>query len=146
MRAFFSQDAASSKLNANNIQAGVGVWNGASSGKGKKESMKREKQKGTTKNNGHMKGQMENHYSRHNPSSKHPLPPNETSSVSNGLYIIELLAKETPWKPLNNTGYCQGYWLLLRTDNKSLLMKRTFKNLLTTEKLRQYLPRPFTST
>lgn len=37
------------------------------------------------------------------------LPPNKTSSAKNGLYLIELLAKEPNGNPPNNSGYCQVY-------------------------------------
>lgn len=34
----------------------------------------------------------------------HLISPNETSSISNGLCLIELLDKVAPWKPSNNPG------------------------------------------
>jgi hypothetical protein len=41
----------------------------------------------------------------------HLLSPNEASSIRNGLYLIELLAKGVPWEPPSKLGYSQGYRL-----------------------------------
>lgn len=32
----------------------------------------------------------------------------ETSSARNEFHLIKSLVKGTPWKPLNNHGFCQG--------------------------------------
>ena len=42
----------------------------------------------------------------------HLLSPNEASSTRIGLYLIELLAKEGPMRPLNNPCFCKGNRLL----------------------------------
>ena len=39
----------------------------------------------------------------------HILSLSETSSPGIGLQLLELLAKEVLWEPLNNSGYCQNY-------------------------------------
>lgn len=32
------------------------------------------------------------------------------------IYLVELLAKEAPWKPSNISGYCQAIGCSLQTD------------------------------
>lgn len=38
--------------------------------------------------------------------------PDDVSSLRIGLHLVELLAKEVPWKFPNNSSCCPKYWLL----------------------------------
>ena len=56
------------------------------------------------------------------------MPPSKISTARNELHLIELLANGAPWKLTNIIDYCQGYWLLSRTDDNALLPKIKFEH------------------
>lgn len=62
---------------------------------------------------------------RDNVTTRHLLPPCETSSARNGLHLIELLAKGTPWKLPNIPFYLQDKAIghFPQTNRKTLLPK-----------------------
>ena len=57
--------------------------------------------------------------------TEHLLSPNEASRTTNGLHLIELLAKEIPQTPKNNSGYCQGYSCFPQTYVKPYYQRQT---------------------
>jgi hypothetical protein len=60
---------------------------------------------------------------------------NEAFGTKNRLYVIELLAKDSSWKPPYNPGYCQGYWLLFINWWYDLLFKKKLHKSLKIKKI-----------
>lgn len=84
-------------------------------------------QRGEVNTNSHLRSHMETYHCgsflqyihtrmiskwNHQITGRHLSTSSESSSARNGLHPTELLAKGVPWKPQNNTSYCQWYWLL----------------------------------
>lgn len=78
--------------------------------------------------------------------SRYLSSPNGTFSIMYGLlHLVELLARMSKWKHLNNSHYCQGYWLH-PTDAKVLFLITIPTYLIEIKKYNWYLFRIFNPT
>lgn len=56
-------------------------------------------------------------------STRHFPPLNETCSVRDRSQLFELLAKGAPWKPPNESDYCQRDWVLSTNGRQDPIAK-----------------------